>query len=298
MPAPALNGYALTNYFRKLRLREVFSPLEAYLFFELVAICNDEGWPADFSASNGVLQAALGCSEQGLINARLRLQKAGLIAFVSGNRRIPTSYRFTVQGSTQLSHSTPKDSSESSTQFSQTTADGSTQGSTELSHSGPEDGNGSSEGSTQGSTEFSPYKEQTKTKRKDSSITSKNEVDKSIPFEAFWEAYGKKVGRHKSVERWKQLTPDEQAAALAHAPLFAAATPDKQFRKDPLTYLNGKCWLDEELPAPRNGTAQPAFVPAPAPLSEAPEMNLEFLAQQDAAAAAKRAARLAELTAA
>ncbi|MGI4867827.1 MAG: hypothetical protein ACRYFZ_28175 [Janthinobacterium lividum] len=283
MPAPALNGYALTNYFRKLRLREPFSPLEAYLFFELVAICNDEGWPAEFSASNGVLQAALGCSEQGLIKARQRLEKAGLIAFVSGNRRTPTSYQFTGQGSTEFSHSSPKGSTEGSTQFSQPAAKGSTQDSTEFSHSGTESTDGSTQGSTEGSTEFSPYKEQTKTKRKNSSITSKSEVAASIPFEAFWEAYGKKVGRHKTAERWKQLTADEQAAALAHAPLFAAATPDKQFRKDPLTYLNGKCWLDEELPAPRNGAAaQP--VPAPAAPLPAPKLNAAFLAQQTAAA--------------
>jgi hypothetical protein len=176
--ARPLTGYALTNHFRRLRLREVFSPLEAYLFLELVAICNDEGWPAEFSASNGVLQAALNCSEQGLINARLRLERAGLVAFVSGNRRTPTRYQFPVQDSSELSQSAAK----GSTQFSQSPADGSTQHPTELSHSAANGStqdstqlshsvknraDGSTQGSSEDSTEFSPYKEQTKTKRKE-----------------------------------------------------------------------------------------------------------------------------------
>lgn len=284
MPAPALNGYALTNYFRKLRLRELITPLQAYLFFELVAICNDEGWPAEFSATNGVIQAALGCSEEGLIRARLRLQEVGLIDFVSGNRRTPTRYRFTAQGSGELSHPAAKGSAQGSDELSNPVAKGSGDGSGELSHSSTESTNGSGDGSG----ELSPYKEQTKTKRKDSSITSKSDSQDEVPFEAFWDAYGKKVGRHKTAECWKQLTPDEQAAALAHAPLFAAATPDKQFRKDPLTYLHGKCWLDEELPAPRNGApAQPVPAPTATPFV-APELNADFLARQQAAEAAEQ----------
>ncbi|MGI4863719.1 MAG: hypothetical protein ACRYFZ_07315 [Janthinobacterium lividum] len=291
---PALSGYTLTDRFRKLRNRVVpiITPLQAYLFFELVAICNIAEWPAEFSATNAELQGALGCSEEGLIRARLRLKEVGLIDFVSGNRRTPTRYCFAADGSGELSHSAPKGSGE----LSKPTAKGSAKGSGELSDKRPKNGDGSAKGSGDGSGELSPYKEQTKTKRRDSSITSKSEVAKPIPFEAFWEAYGKTVGRHKTVERWATLTPAEQAAALAHAPLFAAATPEKQFRKDPLTYLNGKCWLDEELPAPRNGGPQPALVPLPAPPIEAPEMNPEFLAQQDAEQVAKRAARLAELT--
>ncbi|MGI4871469.1 MAG: hypothetical protein ACRYFX_09860 [Janthinobacterium lividum] len=276
MPAPALNGYALTNHFRKLRLREPFSPLEAYLFFELVAICNDEGWPAEFSATNGLIQAGLGCSEQGLINARLRLEKAGLIAFVSGTRRTPTRYRFTAEGSTQLSHSATEGSTQGSTELSQPAANGST----DFSHSAPETADGSTQGSREGSTELSPYKEQTKTKRKDSSKLKNDAAQIEVSFEQFWDAYGKKTGRFKTAQKWVTLTADEQAAALAHAPLFAAATPDKQFRKDPLTYLNSRTWEDEELPAPRHGQ-QPAAAPVATPPAStpAPQANADFLAE-------------------
>lgn len=161
-----LTGYALTNHFRKLRLGHTFTPLEAYLFFELAACCNDVGWPEEFSVSNALLQGALSCSEQGLINARTSLARAGLLVYVSGNRRTPTLYRFTVpQGSTQFSQLEPTDEVQDSTKFSQSPADGSSEGSTQFNHLGQKAANGSTQGSSEGSTQFSPlYKEQTKSK--------------------------------------------------------------------------------------------------------------------------------------
>lgn len=278
---PALTGYALTRHFRKLRVRvaPIITPLQAYLFFELIAICNEAEWPADFSATNGELQAGLGCSEEGLIRARLRLKEVGLIDFVSGNRRTPTRYWFTVEGSGELSHLAPKGSAKGSDELSNPAQEGSG----ELSHEAPKQADGSAEGSGGGSGELSPYKEQTKTKRTIAQLRQNDEAPEAATFDAFWEAYDKRRDRFKCEKKWEALSADEQAAALAHAPLFAAATPDKQFRKDPLTYLNGKCWLDEELPAPRNGAAaQP--VPAPAASLPAPKLNAAFLAQQTAAA--------------
>jgi hypothetical protein len=156
-----LTGYALTNHFRKLRLREPISHLQAYLFFELVAICNDEGWPAEFSAKNSVLMAALDCSEEGLIRARLRLKAVGLIDFISGNRRTPTRYCFSLEGSGELSQLKEKGSGE----LSDFIPNGSGEGSGELSNKAAEQPNGSAQGSGEGSGELSPlYKEQTKTK--------------------------------------------------------------------------------------------------------------------------------------
>lgn len=47
-------------------------------------------------------------------------------------------------------------------------------------------------------------------------------------------------------------------------PRYVAATPERRYRKNPLTYLNGKCWQDEETPDLT--TARPApFGPPPAP---------------------------------
>ena len=264
MPAPALTGYALHNHFRRLRQRLTFTPLEAYLFYELVDICNDEGWPAEFSARNTALMAALGCSEPGLIKARKTLVAAGLLTHNEGQNRKPTTYR--------LNH--PKGLTELSVSASTAPAEHLTEGLTELSNPAENEG----KHLTEGLTEFSPYKEQTKTKRTIAQSRQNDEPQNAVTFAAFWEAYGKKRDRFKSEKKWETLTAAEQAAALAHAPLFAAATPEKQFRKDPLTYLNGKCWEDEELPAPRQGVPRPV-APAPPPPLPAPELNQELIAE-------------------
>lgn len=141
--------------------------------------------------------------------------------------------------------------------------------------------------------EVSPYKEQTKTKKKVCSNLENESVSKAASFEQFWAAFAKKVGRSKSSEKWAGLNPAEQAAILAHLPAYVAATPDKQFRKDPATYLHNRTWEDEELPPPRGGGRSPApLVPATEtqPVEVVPAPNEEFLAQQAAAAAAARQA--------
>ena len=61
----------------------------------------------------------------------------------------------------------------------------------------------------------------------------------------FWNAYGKKVEKEKCLKKWMSLTYDEYQLALDKVDLYVASTPDVQFRKNPLTWLNGKCWNDE-----------------------------------------------------
>jgi hypothetical protein len=163
--SPSLNGYALTNQFRKLRLRWVFTPLEAYLFFELVALCNDEGWPAEFSAKNSVLTGALGCSEKALVKCRVTLKKAGLIDFTEGQNRRPTAYRFCLteglpQVSVQAASPTPEPLPEVSLSDTKHLPEGLPQ----VRVAGADNG----KHLPKGLPEVSPYIEQTKTKTKES----------------------------------------------------------------------------------------------------------------------------------
>lgn len=90
--ARSLTSRLLINHFRRLRTRYCFTHLEAYLFFELVACCQQEGWPAECYLSNALLAGAVGCSERGLIQARQNLAVAGLLTYESGSRRTPTAY--------------------------------------------------------------------------------------------------------------------------------------------------------------------------------------------------------------
>jgi uncharacterized protein YdaU (DUF1376 family) len=68
-------------------------------------------------------------------------------------------------------------------------------------------------------------------------------------FEKFWDIYGKKVDRSKCERKFKKLNPAEREAVIVHVPKYVASTPNEQYRKNPLTYLTGRCWLDEHLPS-------------------------------------------------
>ena len=70
----------------------------------------------------------------------------------------------------------------------------------------------------------------------------KNDV---IEFDEFWNAYGKKVDTAKCKSKWLKLTHEQHTEIMANVFDYVAANSDKQYRKNPLTYLNGQCWLDE-----------------------------------------------------
>lgn len=74
----------------------------------------------------------------------------------------------------------------------------------------------------------------------------KGGVGEKIAFDVFWDSYDKKVGsKSKLVKKWDSLPLAEQELILTHIPEYKLAQPDKQFRKDPSTYLNNKSWEDE-----------------------------------------------------
>ena len=64
-------------------------------------------------------------------------------------------------------------------------------------------------------------------------------------FDFFWNAYEKKVGRPKCEKLWAKLTLAEKKACLDYIPLYKQAQPDKQFRKNPETFLRNHSWNDE-----------------------------------------------------
>lgn len=67
----------------------------------------------------------------------------------------------------------------------------------------------------------------------------------NIPFSDFWNGYDKKKDTAKCESKWSSLTDNERELIMVHIPAYVKSTPDKKYRKNPMTYLNGKCWLDE-----------------------------------------------------
>ncbi len=66
-------------------------------------------------------------------------------------------------------------------------------------------------------------------------------------FSEFWDLYDKKIDRAKCEKAFKKLTAKEIEAIKAALPNYVKSTPDTQYRKNPLTWINGKCWNDEVM---------------------------------------------------
>ena len=77
----------------------------------------------------------------------------------------------------------------------------------------------------------------------------------NIDFEWFWNEYDKKVGaKDKLKKKWNKLNDEERQNAMNYIDLYKQAVPDKQFRKNPETFLNNKSWNDEIIRATPNNS--------------------------------------------
>lgn len=76
-----------------------------------------------------------------------------------------------------------------------------------------------------------------------------------VAFDDWWTLYDKKCGRKDCEKKWNKLSLEEKEACLAATPAYVASTPDKQYRKNPLSYLNQKAWNDEII-LRNNGTGK------------------------------------------
>lgn len=81
-------------------------------------------------------------------------------------------------------------------------------------------------------------------KRKDKKGNEIKEKKETL-FLSFWEAYDKPNDKAKCKDKFLKLDEEVIEQILKHVPAYVLATPDKTYRKNPLTYLNGRCWEDE-----------------------------------------------------
>jgi len=82
-------------------------------------------------------------------------------------------------------------------------------------------------------------------------ISSKDEIESDLKnqyiflFDEFWKKYDKKVDREKCLKKWMRLKQSEIQQIFENIEKYVESTPDKQFRKNPLTYLNSKSYENE-----------------------------------------------------
>lgn len=69
--------------------------------------------------------------------------------------------------------------------------------------------------------------------------------NKELDFDLWWNKYDKKQGKEKALAKWMKLKDSEIQTCLEAVDAYVVSTPDKQFRKLPITYLNGCHWNDE-----------------------------------------------------
>lgn len=72
-----------------------------------------------------------------------------------------------------------------------------------------------------------------------------NEIKNTcFTFELFWELYDKKVDSKKCKDKFEKVKESDRQKILETLPLYVKSTPDKQYRKNPITYLNNESWND------------------------------------------------------
>ena len=88
------------------------------------------------------------------------------------------------------------------------------------------------------------YAKHMETETENRTITINENIN--IDFEWFWNDYDKKVGdKQKLKKKWNKLTDEERQNAMNYIDLYKQSVPDKQFRKNPETFINNKSWNDE-----------------------------------------------------
>jgi hypothetical protein len=88
------------------------------------------------------------------------------------------------------------------------------------------------------------YAKHMETETENITITINENIN--IDFDWFWNEYDKKVGdKQKLKKKWNKLSDEERQNAMNYIELYKQSVPDKQFRKNPETFLNNKSWNDE-----------------------------------------------------
>lgn len=73
----------------------------------------------------------------------------------------------------------------------------------------------------------------------------KGSVAEEYPFSEFWEFYDKKRDKGRAERLYKKISLRDRKCIFATLQAYKDSTPDKQYRKNPDTYLRNRTWEDE-----------------------------------------------------
>lgn len=75
-------------------------------------------------------------------------------------------------------------------------------------------------------------------------IINNDIIETCFSFDDFWNLYNKKVDTKKCREKYNKLSEHDRSKIKVTLTIYLSSVKDKQFLKNPLTYLNGQCWND------------------------------------------------------
>lgn len=82
----------------------------------------------------------------------------------------------------------------------------------------------------------------------DSKTNTKTNNKINIPFYDFWDKYDYCKGKKSDVEaKWIALSDEQRILTMESLDKYLLSTPDKTYRKYPMSYLNTEAWNDEHI---------------------------------------------------
>lgn len=69
--------------------------------------------------------------------------------------------------------------------------------------------------------------------------------DTCYDFDDFWDDYGKKKDKKKSVAKWKRINESDREKIKEFIPVYKRYEPNPDYRKNPTTFLNSEIWNDD-----------------------------------------------------
>lgn len=211
----------LINNFWRLNKEHSFTANETTVYFALLDTCNELRWKNPFNQSNRNLANKCNVTEPTFIRARNFLQQKGLISFKSeAGRRKNTEYKIKYLKNFSISDSISDSicSSVSDSIYDSI--------------------------SNENSLHNNRLKNNTR-ERQEEDIKEKLLKEK-FPFDDFWDLYDKKTGdKTKLSKKWDKISEQEREKIFEYVPKYKLSQPDKQYRKNPETFLNNKSWNDE-----------------------------------------------------
>lgn len=121
---------------------------------------------------------------------------------------------------------------------------------------------GTTDGTTNGTSvetakgQQAKHKQECKERKEGEESKKYNPLDR---FEEFWDLYGKKSDRSKCESKFSKLNQSEVEKIFQVLPSYIALTPDVKYRKNPQTWINGKCWNDENVQVESSETNLPEW---------------------------------------